>query len=204
MGTDYLSLDSSRYFFSTYWGQQIGPAAQLAQGHWVGKATGTNPAAEAYASEGASNTYLYFVDDSSIPGALVVYGGSEGWFDSGSCFPECSSSMFQFYDIDTTVIPSTWAQDVGVDTQAYLGTGWYESRIYFEVGPAAQDSAHRGRIVGGEQFLERDRSSKKPWVLGWDWGDAFSAQASYVGDGQAWSSEYGWGASGTWVNFETY
>ena len=127
--------------------------------------------------------WLFFAHRPDADGAMKVVGGrqlfeegddereSHVWGHRSSCEQEVFASLA--FDNKTAA--------------------WTPSRITCYLTEADDDDLPGFHIVGAKQ-ITRDIESKQPFCTRSEWGDT-SAHEQFIGVGQSWSKEYGWGFS---------
>jgi len=175
--TDYYTLDSKIHLGSTEWGAETQNAPIIAQGRSI---DGT----------GASYTTLYFANNPGESGAYVIVGGEQQYWplDGSSRIAKDAS-----WGISSGAGVSS--VDAGIDTLAYYPAwGWGGSRVIFYV-KRAQDNPCAGDQVWGGYSLSRDLQGKQGWTQNEFWGLPLGTPQAWLGTGQSWSFQYGWGQS---------
>jgi hypothetical protein len=174
--TDYYTEDSKTYLRTKRWGVETPNSGLIAQGHSI---DGT----------GASYTYLYFTKDPGAAGAYVIIGGAQQYWP--------------LYNTSRIAEDFIWGDsrgitiDSGIDTVAYWPEwGWGGSRVIFYAKPAAPDPC-AGSSVWAAMAQSRDLQSKASgWANDFSWGSPLPyMDILWVGTGESWSYQYGWGQS---------
>jgi hypothetical protein len=179
--TDYYTIDGKNLLSSRPWGVQTSNSAVVAQGL---STDGT----------GASVTTLFFTHNPGEAGAYVIIGGQQ--------------EQYPLNNPGQTAVSAAWGDsrgirlDIGIDTQAYWPQwGWGGSRTILYAKRAADDACAGDQIWAG-YWLSRDLKGKASgWVTDNFWGQPAGSHETWIGTGQAYSPQYGWGQSSYYLYF---
>ena len=131
-------------------------------------------------------SWLFTTDDRSAVGALKILGGRQLFWD-GISFDGSSFAGRETF---------AWGSRGPVEQEVYSSAAWdgdwnpASIRLYV----ASPGSELPGFELVGVRQMARDRPSHQPYVTIMEWGDT-SAQEQFIGIGEAWSPNYGWGFS---------